>query len=171
MRATINLPDALAEAAEERARSEGRTFTSLVEEGLRTVLAHDEGPAKVDPLPAYGHAEGRFLVDITDRDALWAALDTDDLLPDVNVLVYAYRREARNHAAYASWLAGVVAGQDEFALADHWWRPQRPGKCLPRMSRRIKSSAAISCRTPILRRSPSLMAQARQARPGVRAVS
>jgi toxin-antitoxin system PIN domain toxin len=40
------------------------------------------------------------------------------ILPDVNVLVYAYRREAPNHAAYASWLAAVVAGQDEFALAD-----------------------------------------------------
>jgi hypothetical protein len=78
VRATINLPDALAEAAKERARSEGRTFTSLVEEGLRTILAHDERPAKVEPLPAYGDARGRFLVDITDRDALWAALDADD---------------------------------------------------------------------------------------------
>lgn len=78
MRATINLPDALAEAAKERARSEGRTFTSLVEEGLRTVLAHDERPAKVEPLPAYGDTQGRFLVDITDHDALWTALDADD---------------------------------------------------------------------------------------------
>jgi uncharacterized protein len=41
------------------------------------------------------------------------------ILPDVNVLVYAYRREAQNHATYASWLTGVVAGQDELALADH----------------------------------------------------
>src|SRR5690606_9175000 len=32
--------------------------------------------------------------------------------------VYAYRREARNHEAYAAWLAAVVAGQDELALAD-----------------------------------------------------
>jgi plasmid stability protein len=78
MRATINLPDALADAAKQRARSEGRTLTSLVEEGLRTVLAHEERPAKVDPLPAYGDARGRFLVDINDHDALWAALDADD---------------------------------------------------------------------------------------------
>jgi hypothetical protein len=77
MRATINLPDALAEAAKERARAEGRTFTSLVEEGLRSLLAHAEPPARVKPLPAYGDTQGRFLVDITDRDALWAALDTD----------------------------------------------------------------------------------------------
>lgn len=41
------------------------------------------------------------------------------ILPDVNVLVYAYRREARKHAMYASWLTAVVAGEDELALADH----------------------------------------------------
>jgi plasmid stability protein len=39
MRTTINLPEALAEAAKTRAAAEGRTFTSLVEEGLRAVLA------------------------------------------------------------------------------------------------------------------------------------
>ncbi|MGL5819004.1 MAG: CopG family transcriptional regulator [Phycicoccus sp.] len=77
MRATINLPEALAEAAKARARSEGRTFTSLVEEGLRGVLARAEEPAGVDALPAYGDPHGRFLVDVTDRDALWGALDAD----------------------------------------------------------------------------------------------
>lgn len=77
MRATINLPDALAEAAKARARAEGRTFTSLVEEGLRSVLSRAEEPTPVDALPAYGDPQGRFLVDITDRDALWSALDAD----------------------------------------------------------------------------------------------
>lgn len=77
VRATINLPDALAEAAKARARSEGRTFTSLVEEGLRSVLSRAAEPAPADPLPAYGDRQGRFLVDLADRDALWAALDAD----------------------------------------------------------------------------------------------
>lgn len=77
MRATINLPDSLAEAAKERARAEGRTFTSLVEEGLRSVLARTEQTAHAEPLPAYGDPHGRLLVDIADRDALWAALDAD----------------------------------------------------------------------------------------------
>jgi hypothetical protein len=40
------------------------------------------------------------------------------ILPDVNVLVYAFRREADRHEAYASWLASVVAGGDELALHD-----------------------------------------------------
>jgi uncharacterized protein len=41
------------------------------------------------------------------------------ILPDVNVLVYAYRREAEDHDAYATWLTTLVAGRDELALADH----------------------------------------------------
>jgi hypothetical protein len=78
MRTTINLPDALAEAAKERAATTGRTFTSLVEEGLRTVLADDDASASAgDPLPAYGDPDGTFLVDLDDREALWAALDAD----------------------------------------------------------------------------------------------
>lgn len=41
------------------------------------------------------------------------------ILPDVNILVYAYRREAEDHETYAAWLTALVAGQGEFALADH----------------------------------------------------
>jgi len=40
------------------------------------------------------------------------------ILPDVNVLVYAFRREAEHHEKYASWLTGVVGGTEELGLAD-----------------------------------------------------
>lgn len=40
------------------------------------------------------------------------------ILPDVNVLVYAFRREAADHERYADWLSRVVAGEDELALHD-----------------------------------------------------
>ncbi|MPZ88483.1 MAG: PIN domain-containing protein [Nitriliruptorales bacterium] len=40
------------------------------------------------------------------------------ILPDVNVLVYAYRREADDHDRYRTWLTAVVAGKDELALHD-----------------------------------------------------
>ncbi len=75
VRTTINLPDGLAEAAKRRAADEGRTFTSVVEEGLRTVLATQPEPDQARDLPAYGDPAAHFLVDPADRLALWEALD------------------------------------------------------------------------------------------------
>lgn len=40
------------------------------------------------------------------------------ILPDVNVLVHAYRREADDHDRYAGWLADVVNGTEDLALVD-----------------------------------------------------
>jgi toxin-antitoxin system PIN domain toxin len=40
------------------------------------------------------------------------------ILPDVNVLVYAHREDARDHARYRSWLTGVVNGAQAFGLSD-----------------------------------------------------
>jgi len=40
------------------------------------------------------------------------------VLPDVNVLVYAFRRESAGHEAYAAWLDDVVSGEAELALAE-----------------------------------------------------
>lgn len=77
MRTTINLPDALVEATKARAAAEGRTMTSLIEEGLRAVLNRREHVTAVEPLPAYGASEEDFLVDLTDHDAVWTALDAD----------------------------------------------------------------------------------------------
>lgn len=77
VRTTINLPDGLAEAVKARAVAEGRTFTSVVEEALRAVLAAGKAPADDVELPAFGSPEGRFLVDPRHPEALWAALDAD----------------------------------------------------------------------------------------------
>lgn len=40
------------------------------------------------------------------------------ILPDVTVLVYAFREESAQHGAYAAWLARLVAGEDELGLND-----------------------------------------------------
>ncbi len=77
MRTTINLPSALAEAAKRRAAEEDRTFTSIVEEGLRTVLDTPRERQAATELPVYGDPSGRFLVDPADRGALWEALEAD----------------------------------------------------------------------------------------------
>ena len=77
VRTTLNISDALFEAVKARAQAEGRTFTSLVEEGMRAVLAREIPAQRPSPLPSYGDPDGAFLVDPADRDAVWAALDAD----------------------------------------------------------------------------------------------
>lgn len=77
MRTTIILPDALAAEAKARALAEGRTFTSLVAEGLRTVLHRQPQEVSTEPLPAFGDPAGEFLVNLDDKESLWAALDAD----------------------------------------------------------------------------------------------
>ncbi len=40
------------------------------------------------------------------------------ILPDVNVVVYAYKREEQFHARYADWLNEAAAGAEAIALVD-----------------------------------------------------
>jgi hypothetical protein len=40
------------------------------------------------------------------------------ILADVNVLIYAYRPDAPDHAAYRRWLEKTLAGASAFGLAD-----------------------------------------------------
>lgn len=40
------------------------------------------------------------------------------ILPDVNVLVYAHRADASNHAAYRRWLEDVINGDQAYGMAD-----------------------------------------------------
>lgn len=77
MRTTLNLPDALVDEAKRRAGQQGRTLTSLVEEGLRTVLAAPLDAVAV-ALPVHGTGRGEVRVDLYDRDAVEAALDAED---------------------------------------------------------------------------------------------
>lgn len=76
VRTTINLPESLLRAAKERAAAEGRTLTSLIAEGLRSVLQAG-APAQVEPLPTFGSAADQPRIDLRDRETLWAALDAD----------------------------------------------------------------------------------------------
>ncbi|HYL34325.1 MAG TPA: type II toxin-antitoxin system VapC family toxin [Bryobacteraceae bacterium] len=40
------------------------------------------------------------------------------LLPDVNVLVYAHRKETHAHDRYADWLIGLAKGPEPFAISE-----------------------------------------------------
>jgi len=76
MRTTLNLPDGLVEEAKQRAAEEGRTLTSMIEEGLRLVLVLPRRDRSIS-LPTHGEPGDEVKVDILDRDALWEALDGD----------------------------------------------------------------------------------------------
>jgi hypothetical protein len=41
------------------------------------------------------------------------------ILPDVNILVFAYRRESDHHDEYHRWLQTVLTGPEDLALVDH----------------------------------------------------
>ena len=75
-RTTIRLPEELLERAKRKAAAEGRTLTSLIEEGLRLVVAETgEGAKRVLPC---SKATGGLMpgVDISDGSALQ---EMDDL--------------------------------------------------------------------------------------------
>jgi toxin-antitoxin system PIN domain toxin len=40
------------------------------------------------------------------------------LLPDVNVLIYAHRKDAQDHGDYAAWLRRLVEGPEPFAMSE-----------------------------------------------------
>jgi toxin-antitoxin system PIN domain toxin len=40
------------------------------------------------------------------------------ILPDVNVLVYAYRQDSARHASYRRWLEDVLDGPEAYGVAD-----------------------------------------------------
>lgn len=41
------------------------------------------------------------------------------ILPDVNVLLYAFRRDVERHGEYRQWLEGVVNGRTAYGVATH----------------------------------------------------
>ena len=40
------------------------------------------------------------------------------ILPDANVLIYAFRRDTQRHSAYRDWLAGALTDEPAFGLSD-----------------------------------------------------
>ena len=40
------------------------------------------------------------------------------ILPDVNILIYAYREDAAEHGRYRAWLERAIAGDEPIGLAD-----------------------------------------------------
>ncbi len=78
-RTTVRLPDDLVKRAKRKAAEQGCTFTALIEEGLRAVLAEERKSAKTKRvLPRVSTATGGLMpgIDLTDLSALQ---ELDDL--------------------------------------------------------------------------------------------
>jgi predicted transcriptional regulator len=78
-RTTVRLPDELLRRAKRKAAAEGRTLTSLIEDGLRLVVAEARKPAKAKRvMPRISKATGGLMpgIDISNSAALQ---EMDDL--------------------------------------------------------------------------------------------
>ncbi len=77
MRTTIRLQDKLLEHAKRKAAEEGRTLTSLVEEGLMIILAEPEQKERRRTVLPVSNASGGVLpgVDINNSASLLDVLD------------------------------------------------------------------------------------------------
>ena len=79
MKTTLNIDDTVMQRLREEAARRQTTMSALVEAGLRLILDDDTQAERVEqlpPLPTWNL--GKELVDIADRDALYAVFDEDD---------------------------------------------------------------------------------------------
>jgi hypothetical protein len=79
-RTTVRLPEGLLDRAKRKAAAEGRTLTSLIEDGLRLIVAGERKAAKGKRvLPPISKATGGPMpgIDLTDLSALQEIEDLD----------------------------------------------------------------------------------------------
>jgi plasmid stability protein len=73
MKTTLNIDDTVMAHLKREAARQGRTMSEMVETALRLMLRSQRKPADLPPLPTF-HSGGE-LVDISDRDALYRAME------------------------------------------------------------------------------------------------
>jgi hypothetical protein len=77
MKTTLVLNDALAARLKREAQRQGRTMSEIVEEALHLLFNWNEKkPKRLPKLPRFDG--GELLVDISDRDALYEAMEKED---------------------------------------------------------------------------------------------
>lgn len=74
MKTTLVLDDALVDRVRERAKERGVSMSSIVEEAIVRMLT-EKAPPNHPPLELPSFNSGGYLVDITDRNAMYDALD------------------------------------------------------------------------------------------------
>ena len=73
MKTTLNIDDTVMAELKREAARQGRTMSELVETALRLLLQSRRRRGKIPALPQF--RSGGMLVDISDRDALYQAME------------------------------------------------------------------------------------------------
>ncbi len=76
MKTTLNIDDTVMARLRREAARSGRTMSELVEMALRQLLRPRREAPQLPPLPSF--RSGGALVDISNRDALFSAMDEKD---------------------------------------------------------------------------------------------
>jgi len=123
MRTTVTVDDDLLGEAKATAARGHRTIASVLEDALREMLArHRESEARRGPasLPVSGRAGDQPLIDILDRTSGRRPRRERPsvILIDVNVGVYAFRREHARHAVAREWLTRMATGPEPVTVGD-----------------------------------------------------
>ena len=73
MKTTLNIDDKVMEQLKRESAKQRRTMSELVESALRLLFQNTKTPKTLSPLPSF--KGGGYLVDITDREALYQAME------------------------------------------------------------------------------------------------
>lgn len=73
MKTTLNIDDSVMARLKREAAAQRRTMSELVEAALRLLFQSRTSPRRVPPLPSF--KSGGHLVEISDRDALYQAME------------------------------------------------------------------------------------------------
>ncbi len=73
MKTTLNIDDTVMAELKREAARQGRTMSEMVESALRLLLRSPKKHGDLPPLPSFNG--GRELVDISDRNALYDAME------------------------------------------------------------------------------------------------
>jgi hypothetical protein len=73
MKTTLNIDDKVMEQLKREAAKQRRTMSELVESALRLLFQNTKHQKALSPLPSF--KGGGYLVDITDREALYQAME------------------------------------------------------------------------------------------------
>jgi len=73
MKTTLNIDDSVMRKLRHEAARQGRTMSEMVETALRLLLRSQRKHGSLAPLPRF--RSGGSLVDVSDRDALYEAME------------------------------------------------------------------------------------------------